>query len=462
MGLLFGKKPETKSDEFDKKSTKLSDSVIKTINLINSGYNDAAFKEYSKACKYYDECADLWSDVVDEYLCADEDYTEIDKWLVIIKQIFEAFYTLTTSFEIDLTDNRDTNLSKLERIRGEILVRAGKNHLAIKTLLDALEYDNPDEESLIYRFLGDAYNNVDKYEEALDAYTESLESDWNCAEVWCGKASALLDLHRFDEGLEAAFTARDLSEIGSTNYLTSMLSIDLAYYGLGELDKLLDNVVPNTNVDVVDGCLWYLHYLILKSAGVTTFELTNAHDKAMKLCPDIEVNNEIQESIREFKIELQKTPFGIGKKPSQKSESEQTKPESSHDLPNALIWYAKYLRLKNDDAPESNYLEAYNTALKYYPGIENRKEAQDLRTEIFAANTRKQPQKPVESNIHYHVTGSFFAGNVGVLAKDDAVVNRANIGEGITEKTKDIFCPDCGRKLPPDARFCMGCGKPLK
>jgi len=132
------------------------------------------------------------------------------------------------------------------------------------------------------------------------------------------------------------------------------------------------------------------------------------------------------------------------------------------DLPNALRWYAKYLRLKIDNAPANTCLEAYNTALNYYPGIENRKEAQALRTEMIAANKPIQSQKPVESNIHYHVTGSFFAGNVGVLAKDDAVVNRANIGEEKAEGKENIFCPDCGRKLPVDARFCMGCGKQLK
>lgn len=462
MGLLFGKTSKTKSEEFVTKSTKLTDSVVKTINLINSGYNDAAFKEYCKACKYYDACVDLWPEAVDEYLCADEDYAEIDKWLVAIKQIFESFYTLAISFEIDITDNRDTNLSKLERIRGEILVRAGKNHLAIKTLQDALEYDNPDEESLIYRFLGNAYNKLEKYEDALDAYTESLESNWNCAEVWCGKADALLDLGRYDEALEAAFTARDLAEVGSENYISSMMSIDFAYYGLGKLDNLLANVVPRTNVDEVDAVLWYAHYLILQSAGVKSSEVSDAYNNALKLYPDIETNEELNGAFHQVQIDLQKNPFGCGKNPSQKPEPELSKPEGAHDLPNALIWYAKYLRLKNDDAPESNYLEAYNAALKYYPGIENRKEAQALRTEIFAANKPKQSQKPVESNVHYHVTGSFFAGNVGVLAKDDAVVNRANIGEEKAEGKENIFCPDCGRQLPVDAKFCMRCGKQLK
>jgi len=317
-------------------------------------------------------------------------------------------------------------------------------------------------EAVLNSELKDLRNNLEKHEEALDAYTESLESDWNCAEVWCGKASALLDLGRYDEALEAAETARDLSEVGSENYLTSIVSIDWAYYGLGKLDNLLANVVPHTNLDKVDGLLWYMHYLILQSAGVKSSEVSDAYNNTLKLYPDIETNEEINGVIHQFQIELQKIPFGSGKTPSQKPEPEQSKTESAHDLPNALIWYAKYLRLKNDDAPASNCLEAYNTAINYYPDLENREEAQTLRTEIFAANKPIQPQKPVESNIHYHVTGSFFAGNVGVLAKDDAVVNRANIGEDKVEGRENIFCPDCGRKLPVDAIFCMGCGKKLK
>ena len=462
MGLIFGKKPETKSDEFTRHYTKLVTSINEVANLYNKGNTSAARKEYLKTCEHYDVCVEIFPQVIDEYLEAEVDYAEIDSLLLNIKQTFEAFYSWAPNFDFDFDDIQNTALGKLERIRGEILVRAGKNYLAIKTLQDALEYDNPNEESLIYRLLGDAYNNVDKYEEALDAYTKSLESDWNCAEVWCGKANALLGLDRYEEALEAASTARDLSVVGSDNYINSMVSIDWTYYCLGKLDKLLANVVPRTIVDEVDAVLWYAHYLILQSAGVKSSEVSDAYNNALKLYPDIETNEELNGAFHQVQIDLQKNPFGCGKNPSQKPEPELSKPEGAHDLPNALIWYAKYLRLKNDDAPESNYLEAYNAALKYYPGIENRKEAQALRTEIFAANKPKQSQKPVESNVHYHVTGSFFAGNVGVLAKDDAVVNRANIGEEKAEGKENIFCPDCGRRLPVDARFCMGCGKQLK
>jgi len=461
MGF-FGKKPETKSDEFTRCYTKLVHSINEAASLNNKGNSPAAGKEYLKACEHYDACAEIYLQVVDEYLEAEVDYAEIDSLLLNVKETFEAFYSWAPNFDFDFDDIRNAALGRLECGRGEIQLRAGKNHLAIKTLQDALEYASPEDESMIYRFLGDAYNDLEKYDKALDAYTKSLESDWNCAEVWRGKADALLDLDRYDEGLDAAFTARDLAEANSINYSLASGDIDLAYFGLGELDKIMANNVPLTGENKVDGFFWYIRYLILKSSGVKSSMLSNAYNNALKLFPDVETNEEIIEEIRRFQTELQKKPFGSRKKPSPKSETEQINPDSTPDLPNALIWYAKYLRLKNDDAPENNFLKAYNTALKYYPGIENRKEAQALRTEIFASNKPKQPQKSVESNVHYHVTGSFFAGNVGVLAKDDAVVNRANIGENKAEGKENIFCPDCGKKLPVDARFCMGCGKKLE
>ncbi|MCK9333558.1 MAG: tetratricopeptide repeat protein, partial [Candidatus Cloacimonetes bacterium] len=193
MGF-FGKKPETKSDEFTQHQKKLADSINEVSNFRNKGNFSAARKEYQKACDHYNVCVEIYQQVVDEYLKVKVDYAEIDSWLLNVKKIFEAFYSWAPNFDFVFDDIRNTALGRLERIRGEILVRAGKNHLAIKTLQDALDYDSPDEESLIYRFLGDAYNDLEKYDKALDAYTKSLESDWNCAEVWCGKASALLDL----------------------------------------------------------------------------------------------------------------------------------------------------------------------------------------------------------------------------------------------------------------------------
>ena len=461
MGL-FGKKPETRSDEFTRYYTKLVNSINEASSLYNKGIFSAARKEYLKACEHYDACAEIYLQVVDEYLEAEVDYAEIDSLLLNVKETFEAFYSWAPNFDFDFDDIQNAALGRLECGRGEIQLRASKNHLAIKTLQDALEYASPEDESMIYRFLGDAYTNLEKYEEALDAYILSLESNWNCTEVWRGKADALLELDRYDEGLEAAFTARDLAEANSINYSFASGDIDLAYFGLGELDKIMANDVPLTGENKVDGFFWYIRYLILKSSGVKSSMLSNAYNNALKLFPDVETNEEIIEEIRRFQTELQKKPFGSRKKPSPKSETEQINPDSTPDLPNALIWYAKYLRLKYDDAPENICLEAYTTALNYYPDIENRKEAQALHAEIFAANKPKQSQKPVESNVHYHVTGSFFAGNVGVLAKDDAVVNRANIGEEKAEGKENIFCPDCGRKLPVDSKFCMGCGKPLK
>ena len=51
----------------------------------------------------------------------------------------------------------------------------------------------------------------------------------------------------------------------------------------------------------------------------------------------------------------------------------------------------------------------------------------------------------------------------GILATDDAVINRSVIGKDITQEETDFcFCPYCGTKLNSDFLFCPKCGKKLK
>ncbi|MBO4522214.1 MAG: zinc-ribbon domain-containing protein [Methanomicrobium sp.] len=48
----------------------------------------------------------------------------------------------------------------------------------------------------------------------------------------------------------------------------------------------------------------------------------------------------------------------------------------------------------------------------------------------------------------------------GVLATDDAVINRSVIGkDSAQEKTDVCFCPYCGTKINSDFIFCPKCGK---
>ena len=73
------------------------------------------------------------------------------------------------------------------------------------------------------------------------------------------------------------------------------------------------------------------------------------------------------------------------------------------------------------------------------------------------------------THVSYQATGDIIQGNVGVLAKDDAIVNHATVSSSgdssilseIREKQDYKFCIYCGQKLPVEAMFCMACGKKL-
>ena len=66
------------------------------------------------------------------------------------------------------------------------------------------------------------------------------------------------------------------------------------------------------------------------------------------------------------------------------------------------------------------------------------------------------------SNVTYLSAETVIQGNVGVYAKDDAIVNRPIVGEKKSEDLRNSYCPYCGIKLPNNARFCTGCGKQLQ
>ena len=71
------------------------------------------------------------------------------------------------------------------------------------------------------------------------------------------------------------------------------------------------------------------------------------------------------------------------------------------------------------------------------------------------------PDDDTLSNVTYLSAATIIQGNVGVYAKDDAIVNRPIISEIHIDELKYKYCPYCGKKLPANAIFCMGCGKKL-
>ncbi len=68
-----------------------------------------------------------------------------------------------------------------------------------------------------------------------------------------------------------------------------------------------------------------------------------------------------------------------------------------------------------------------------------------------------------QTEVHYHINAeNYFANDVGILAKDDAVINRSNIGtDSSKEEPEFCFCPKCGTKVDTEDSFCKKCGEKL-
>ena len=83
-------------------------------------------------------------------------------------------------------------------------------------------------------------------------------------------------------------------------------------------------------------------------------------------------------------------------------------------------------------------------------------------TALNSSNTSYNHQED-QTEVHYHISAeNYFANDVGILAKDDAVINRSNIGnDSGKEEPEFCFCPKCGAKVGAEDTFCRKCGEKL-
>ena len=83
-------------------------------------------------------------------------------------------------------------------------------------------------------------------------------------------------------------------------------------------------------------------------------------------------------------------------------------------------------------------------------------------TALNSSNTSYNQQQD-QTEVHYHISAeNYFANDVGILAKDDAVINRSNIGnDSGKEEPEFCFCPKCGAKVGAEDTFCRKCGEKL-
>ena len=83
-------------------------------------------------------------------------------------------------------------------------------------------------------------------------------------------------------------------------------------------------------------------------------------------------------------------------------------------------------------------------------------------TALNSSNTSYNHQED-QTEVHYHISAeNYFANDVGILAKDEAVINRSNIGnDSGKEEPEFCFCPKCGTKVGAEDTFCRKCGEKL-
>ncbi|HJK69393.1 MAG TPA: zinc ribbon domain-containing protein, partial [Methanocorpusculum sp.] len=80
------------------------------------------------------------------------------------------------------------------------------------------------------------------------------------------------------------------------------------------------------------------------------------------------------------------------------------------------------------------------------------------------ARSQNAATKPVTNQVIYQYTiqGDVHSEKIGILAKDDAVVNRSAVGGKTETQATTRFCPSCWKQVPADAKYCLFCGRQLR
>ena len=137
---------------------------------------------------------------------------------------------------------------------------------------------------------------------------------------------------------------------------------------------------------------------------------------------------------------------------------------SKHEIKNSTVWVSKgecHLHLKQ----YGEALEAYRKALEVQD-IEDEYTAPEIEAKIKAVKQLlSQTERDKEAKkrpTHITIQGNNNPINFGgILATDDAVINRPTIQKE-EEEVITAFCPQCGCKVGSEDRFCRKCGGKLK
>lgn len=130
--------------------------------------------------------------------------------------------------------------------KANVLVRLERYEEAIDLYKKALDFDILD--SLIYFYIGDCYDHLDKPKQALVFFEKAIKKDDNMAEAWVGAASALDELNRELEALEYAKKALVIDETNG-DYHCFLAGLQMKYDLLDESAESFEKAIEHGYIE---------------------------------------------------------------------------------------------------------------------------------------------------------------------------------------------------------------------
>lgn len=126
---------------------------------------------------------------------------------------------------IDLSLEKDATFASAHHIRGSALIFLKRYEDAVKSFRLAISIDPS--VSLYYSSLGDAYNNLDKIDLALEAYIKATEQKDPIERAFSMVAQLYSEQKKNDKSLEAYYVAKQHISKESPSYITALYNIGL-------------------------------------------------------------------------------------------------------------------------------------------------------------------------------------------------------------------------------------------
>src|SRR5260221_5973461 len=165
----------------------------------------------------------------------------------------------------------ESNASYLEKHQAEML----------KAYEQAIQIEAKDARA--YGLRGEAYHELERFEEALDAYEQALRLDPDNIHLYINIGTELDELQRYEQALEAY--NKFLEHIPDDNYILGCKSFDLHH--LDRYDEALEACERSLQLDPHDAIMQSHKGAILYALGRLE-ETLNAYEQSIQLDPTLE------------------------------------------------------------------------------------------------------------------------------------------------------------------------------